>query len=467
MNKNAIFVFLTPSGLDIIENGITIVLDHHGRNSGEAFVQFSSPEAALQALQRNRNMMGHRWAACARTLDLLVIPPQSYGTLVRVCETHWSPLVFADTLRCIPVKVKKFPPGRRRGQVLGRAPTRQPRGRRPRKELHPVRAFQTTSVLADVLVKIVWGRWNQLLQSLVFSSNRKDIEWALKRFISLSPLPDYPQSSTVHLHFVHMRGIPFNASGEDIVEVREREKVEQLKCRAAFLKKLGLIKCVCVVVVFAPPRQFFSPLIVSKILLECSSNGRLNGEADVFFNCHRDAVAALNRDRKHIGKTCALQVWYNYNKIKNGAINVFFIFQGTATSSCSSTLSILPRGEPSSGKTAADAAACSQHPSPALSLITWLWTLWGWACTPDKTIFICFFCFSRTQTSTNKHSDKKPFGSLLLLWMSYSSDAVNAAGGESVESAQLLENEDKSSKNKVRFAFLDNIPLRLILAPPI
>lgn len=51
---------------------------------------------------------------------------------------------------------------------------------------------------------------------------------------------------------------------------------------------------------FAP--QFFSPLVVSKIVLECGSNGRLNGEADVFFTCHQDALAALSRDREHIGE---------------------------------------------------------------------------------------------------------------------------------------------------------------------
>lgn len=50
------------SGLDIVENGITIIRDHFGRNSGEAFVQFSSQEAADEALQRDREFMGNRSA---------------------------------------------------------------------------------------------------------------------------------------------------------------------------------------------------------------------------------------------------------------------------------------------------------------------------------------------------------------------------------------------------------------------
>lgn len=46
--------------LDIVENGITIITDHAGRNSGEAFVQFFSKEEAEKALQRDRAVMGTR-----------------------------------------------------------------------------------------------------------------------------------------------------------------------------------------------------------------------------------------------------------------------------------------------------------------------------------------------------------------------------------------------------------------------
>ncbi|XP_034026674.1 G-rich sequence factor 1 isoform X1 [Thalassophryne amazonica] len=49
------------SGLDIVENGITIILDHKGRNSGEAFVQFSSQEVAEEALQRDKEVIGNRY----------------------------------------------------------------------------------------------------------------------------------------------------------------------------------------------------------------------------------------------------------------------------------------------------------------------------------------------------------------------------------------------------------------------
>lgn len=46
--------------LDIMENGITIVTDYLGRNSGEAFVKFCSKEGAEKALQRDRELLGGR-----------------------------------------------------------------------------------------------------------------------------------------------------------------------------------------------------------------------------------------------------------------------------------------------------------------------------------------------------------------------------------------------------------------------
>ncbi len=60
MTKMKFWVCLCLSGLDIVENGITIVANHGRRNSGEAYVQFSSQEAADEALQRDREVIGNR-----------------------------------------------------------------------------------------------------------------------------------------------------------------------------------------------------------------------------------------------------------------------------------------------------------------------------------------------------------------------------------------------------------------------
>lgn len=167
------------SGLDIVQNGITIVTDSRGRKSGQAFVQFTSQKAADEALQRDRDVIGSRY--------IEVFPSTS--------EDVQSAL-------------------RRRTSSPHTQTSFQSANRRP--------AFQTNS-----------------------------------RSVS-------PQSSTVPLHYIHMRGLPFQVSGEDIV-------------------------------------KFFYPLVVSKILIEYGRNGRPSGEADVYFSCHRDALAAMSRDRMNIG----------------------------------------------------------------------------------------------------------------------------------------------------------------------
>lgn len=122
----------------------------------------------------------------------------------------------------------------------------------------------------------------------------------------------------------------------------------QSSCWIAVLEVIWFNK-VYLCLFFSSPMQFFSPLIVSKILLECGSNGRLTGEADVFFTCHQDAVAAMSKDRKHIGKTLntplTLQVWCNTNIINVCNVCTSSNVQETATSSSSWTRPILTRGE--------------------------------------------------------------------------------------------------------------------------
>ncbi|CAL9707684.1 unnamed protein product [Knipowitschia caucasica] len=167
------------SGLDIVQNGVTIVADHKGRNSGEAFIEFTSQEDFEEALSKNRELIGNRY--------IEVFPSRK------------------DEIRTGP---------------------------RNRSNVNPPQAQRRTPPTAS-------------------NSQRHDVRNA--------------HSSPVSSHHVHMRGLPFSASAEDIVE-------------------------------------FFSPLAVSKLQLEFGPNGRPSGEADVFFSCHQDAVEAMSRDRMHIGE---------------------------------------------------------------------------------------------------------------------------------------------------------------------
>lgn len=122
------------SGLDIVENGVTIITDYLGRNSGEAFVQFSSQEAAKEALQRNRDVIGQRLDAHAETRTHSRLSDIFYFV------AHWLPSVFADTSRYFPAELKKFIQGGR--GILLRAALRRRTGGRPlRAASKPVRSF--------------------------------------------------------------------------------------------------------------------------------------------------------------------------------------------------------------------------------------------------------------------------------------------------------------------------------------
>nr|XP_023676440.1 G-rich sequence factor 1-like [Paramormyrops kingsleyae] len=163
------------SGLDIVENGVTFVLDKRGRSSGVAFVEFASQEMADLALKRDREIIGTRY--------IEVFPSQKSS--ITSCS---------DSRR---TESPGFPADRS--------------GESPHHHSPPSR---TSSV--------------------------KD-----------------PASLQ---HCVHMRGLPFLATGQDVV-------------------------------------NFFSPLQPAKICMEYGGDGRASGEADVYFACHEDAVSAMSRDK--------------------------------------------------------------------------------------------------------------------------------------------------------------------------
>lgn len=56
-------------GLNIIPGGVTVCINYLGQPSGEAFVEFTSPEFRELAMQRNRQTMGKRW------IRVLVVSP--------------------------------------------------------------------------------------------------------------------------------------------------------------------------------------------------------------------------------------------------------------------------------------------------------------------------------------------------------------------------------------------------------
>merc|ERR1719187_174177 len=68
-------------GLDIMENGITILLNEEGRTRGDGYVQFTTAQGAEEALTRHREKMGRRYIEVFKSSlqELRGADPQSLG----------------------------------------------------------------------------------------------------------------------------------------------------------------------------------------------------------------------------------------------------------------------------------------------------------------------------------------------------------------------------------------------------
>ncbi|XP_056314177.1 G-rich sequence factor 1 [Danio aesculapii] len=64
------------SGLDVVEDGVTIILTRRGRSSGEAFVEFATKTMAEKALKKDREVLGNRYIEIFPAMKSAV-PPQN------------------------------------------------------------------------------------------------------------------------------------------------------------------------------------------------------------------------------------------------------------------------------------------------------------------------------------------------------------------------------------------------------
>uniref|UniRef100_A0A8C5LRN7 G-rich RNA sequence binding factor 1 n=1 Tax=Leptobrachium leishanense TaxID=445787 RepID=A0A8C5LRN7_9ANUR len=193
------------SGLDIADEGITFVLDQRGRKSGEAFVQLLSQEHADQALLKHKQEIGSRY--------------------IEIFPSRRS-----------EVQTARFPFRRRKGVTF--APTI--------KDLYDPDNVNNASkdMLPDIQSE------NDHMNDYVKEMSSKSMD-----------AHDFTVLTTVH--DIHIRGLPFHASGQDIA-------------------------------------NFFHPVMPLKISIEYSADaGVATGEAVVRFLTHEDAVAAMAKNRCH------------------------------------------------------------------------------------------------------------------------------------------------------------------------
>ncbi|OWK13562.1 hypothetical protein Celaphus_00017408 [Cervus elaphus hippelaphus] len=193
-------------GLNIVD--ITFVMDYRGRRkTGEAYVQFEEPEMASQALLKHREEIGNRY--------IEIFPSRRNEVRTHV--------------------------GSHKGKKIASSPT-------AKYITEPEMVFEEHEVNEDV-------------RPMTAFESEKEIELPKEMSEKLPEAVDFGTTSS--LHFVHMRGLPFQANAQDII-------------------------------------NFFAPLKPVRITMEYSSSGKATGEADVHFDTHEDAVAAMLKDRSHV-----------------------------------------------------------------------------------------------------------------------------------------------------------------------
>ncbi|XP_066249366.1 heterogeneous nuclear ribonucleoprotein H [Euwallacea similis] len=224
-SKEEIAQFFT--GLEIVPNGITLLTDYAGRSSGEAYVQFANRAVAERALEKHREKIGHRY--------------------IEIFRSSLSEL--NEALGYAP---RNGPPARGPATTFGNRPGPYDRGDRfggpgggrflPRGN----RNFKGANLGDNYWV----------------SQNRGQARGTAPP-VRNTPDNTWNSTSGVQNHCIHMRGLPFRASQQDISE-------------------------------------FFSPVQPASIHILTDHIGRPSGTADVSFSTHEDALKAMSKDKSHM-----------------------------------------------------------------------------------------------------------------------------------------------------------------------
>eukprot|EP00112_Aurelia_sp_Birch-Aquarium-sp1_P014871 Seg3242.4 transcript_id=Seg3242.4/GoldUCD/mRNA.D3Y31 product="Heterogeneous nuclear ribonucleoprotein F" protein_id=Seg3242.4/GoldUCD/D3Y31 len=225
------------AGLEIAPYGITITLDQDGRCTGDAYVQFASPKEADQALQKHKEKIGHRY---------IEIFKSSKSEIKYVVGPKLKPLM----------SIRPHPYERASGSYGGsRARGRGGLG---------ASGFNDDFGLDDLGAGGFGGsggrgrgpRGARPSGGGGGGSGRNGGRGG-------SSTMQVMNSTTGHS--VHMRGLPFDSSDDDIM-------------------------------------QFFTPLNPVSIRIIYEPNGRPKGEADVDFATHEAASAAMGKHKQNMGR---------------------------------------------------------------------------------------------------------------------------------------------------------------------
>lgn len=223
-SKEEIAQFFT--GMEIVPNGISLLTDYSGRSSGEAYVQFANREVAERALQKHRDKIGHRYIEIFRSSLSEINSALGYAP-------RGGPPIRGPPGGAFGSRPGPYDRGDRFGGPFGsRFPTRGSR------------SFKGAN-LSNISP---WENQNGAGPRAGRGPFDQDGSWG---------------NRSIQNHCIHMRGLPFKASQQDIAE-------------------------------------FFRPVIPMTIHILSEPSGRPSGEADVTFATHEDAVRAMSKDKGHM-----------------------------------------------------------------------------------------------------------------------------------------------------------------------
>lgn len=258
------------------EKGIHITVDQMGRPTGEAFLELEHEEDVRKALEKHRQYLGPRYIEVFEVTDKdaeeilknTVQTPANDDGVVRIVglpfncneyDIEW----FFSGLDIIQngITFVTDPKGKRNGGAYVQ--------------------FSSQEAAKKALSRHMENMGHRYIE--VYPSKRSDIRevWGKKK--SSAPAQSSygmsdmtvpasqnnpraePQRYSLPPHYIHIRGLPFHVTVQEII-------------------------------------KFFSPFAISKIVIECTRNGHMNGEADIYFNCHEDALAAMSKNRQYLGE---------------------------------------------------------------------------------------------------------------------------------------------------------------------
>ncbi|XP_069313634.1 heterogeneous nuclear ribonucleoprotein F-like isoform X5 [Eulemur rufifrons] len=206
--------------------GVHFIYTREGRQSGEAFVELGSENDVKMALKKDRESMGHRYIEVFK----------SHRTEMDWVLKHSGPNS-ADSANDGFVRLRGLPFGCTKEEIVqffsGYGGNEEYGG------LSDGYGFAPTDV---------FGRDLSYCLSGMYDHRYKDGGFTV-------------QSTTGHC--VHMRGLPYKATENDIY-------------------------------------NFFSPLKPVRVQIEIGPDGRVTGEADVEFATHEEAVASMSKDRANM-----------------------------------------------------------------------------------------------------------------------------------------------------------------------